>query len=240
MQPLSFENKTLVIIFCGEGAEPCRTNPRTLPRLSLYALRLQTLDLCSLFSPSAIKYGDILPLHTLKLTACPLPWHSSFNLTGVTTLFLRHIPSSCLQSPLEFLATLNGIQALVVLHLENTFPYARGLLSSGAFDVFAILSLPCLARLFVAAPLSTVAAFLSCVNIPSKTQLELQIESEVGSSMDDYAQLPSVLAQRFNRPKDPASSNLAIRSLVIDLSLDDFTIAICASECGDCDLDLSK
>ena len=136
-----------------------------LPKtFSLSAPRLEILDIGieTVFSPwPSIDYGDFPLLRVLKLTDCPLPWHS-FNLSGVTTLFLPRVPA---QNIVEFLAIVCRMQALIVLHLEH----ALSIPSGGAFSVSPTVNLPHLACLFVAAPLPTVVALLSCINIPLKT-----------------------------------------------------------------------
>ena len=67
-------------------------------KLSLNAPRLHILDIAMFFNPPertfTINDGDTAPLRMLKLNSYPLPWHSTFNLRGVTTLsrlvFLLH------------------------------------------------------------------------------------------------------------------------------------------------------
>lgn len=209
--------------------------------LTLNAPRLQILDIhfqdCSSERTFVVNNGDTLPLRTLKLSDCPLPWHSSLNLSRVTTLFLCRVPCPSLK---EFLATLSRMQALAVLHLDRTLADSRSFLSSEAFCVSPRVKLPCLTRLFIRALLSTVVALLSCMDVPLKTQLRLEIQSEANSSADDYDQLPSLLAQRFSRTKDPLSSSPAIRSLVISSLVHERRFTISASEHGNCDSHLSK
>ena len=95
---------------------------------SLNAPRLEILDIDIWHYPSKrtliINHGDSLPLRTLKLAYCPLPWDSTFNLSGVTTLSLCDVPSPCQQNVMELLATLSQMQALTALHLEDALPRA--------------------------------------------------------------------------------------------------------------------
>ena len=140
------------------------------PNLSLCAPRLQILDIDKYFgNPSdwhaTMDDGDIPPLRIVKLTGSSLLWHS-FNLSGVTTLFLSAVPAPFRRNTVEFLATLRCMQGLTVLHLEYALSSS---LSDGAFRVSPKIGLPCLSRLFVIAPLSTVVALLSCTDIPLKT-----------------------------------------------------------------------
>ena len=165
--------------------------------LSLYAPRLQILDISAMDHSewtSATNYWDIPSLHTLKLTNCPLPWHS-LDLSKVTTLVLFCVPASFRQNLVEFLATLGRMQALTVLYLGNALRY---ILSSGTFSVSPEVALPCLARLSVVASPSTVIALLSCISIPVETQVRLKILVDA-TSVDDFAELSLVLAQRFNQ-----------------------------------------
>ena len=125
----------------------------------------------------------------------------------------------------EFLVALHRMTALTFLHLPNVLATARRFLSSGTFSVSPKISLPHLARLFVVAPLSTVVALLSCIAIPLETQVRLDIILEEGSSVDDYAQLPSVVAQRCTKSEDLSFPGPTIRSLVVDSS-DLFILAV--------------
>ena len=199
-------------------------------KLSLCVPHLQILDIDGTQScPSewtlTINDRDIPSLRTLKLTYHPLPWHL-LNLTGLTTLFLSHAPSP--QNIVEFLAALSRMQCLAVLHLDCVLASARGFLSSGAFDVFPKINLPSLARFFVIAPLSVVVSLLSHVDIPLKTILRLEFQAEVGSSIEDYAPIPSLLAQRFTESTDLSSPRPTIRSLAIRYPPYKFTL--CASK----------
>ena len=207
----------------------------------LHAPRLQILDiegddhedLHSEWTPT-IDEGHIPRLCTLKLNKFPLLWQS-LNLSRITTFFLCRLPVHYQHDILDFLATLSRMQALEVLHLDHALASARDLLSSGALDAYSI-NLPYLTRLLIAAPVSTVVAFLSCVDIPSKTEVRLEI-GEDGPSIDDFARLPTALARRFSPSKDSSSFSPAIRSMAVRFPWP--TFALCASEHDACDVDLS-
>ncbi|KAF8437297.1 hypothetical protein L210DRAFT_3547425 [Boletus edulis BED1] len=190
--------------------------------LSSPAPRLQNLKMSVGFQDgssqqfSALFDGDTPALRTLELSRCPVPWYS-FTLHGLTTLNLRFVPSRSQQNMVEFLATLSCVQDLRHLYLEDALASTAGFLSSPEFHSFQKINLPRLSRLLIAAPLSTVIAFVACVNIPSKTELRLDCDFEDGLSLHDYASLFSVLAQRFSTSTSEALSSPTFRSLVIDL-----------------------
>jgi len=191
-------------------------------KLSSPAPRLQTPHISSADLawrwqwPPVLFDGDTPALRMLELTSCPVRWYS-LKLSGLTTLSLRCVPVSVQQNTAEFLATLGCMQDLTYLYLDDALASAAGFISSATFSTFQKINLPHLSRLLIIAPLSTVIALLSCVNIPLKTQVRLQCRSEPGFSIDGYTLLSSSLTQRFNMPDDWAPSNLTIRSLVIDL-----------------------
>ena len=213
-------------------------------KLILCGPRLEILDICVLWSnpfewTSVIDDGDIPSLRTLQLTDCLLPWHS-LNLTGLTTLFLCRVPAQSKQNIVEFLATLGRLQSLTVLHLEHALASAREVLSSRTSEVSPKTGLPCLARLLVAAPLSTALVLLSRVIFPSKAEVRVEFQSEDSSSAGDFAEIPSVLARRFRQSEDLSSLSPTIRSLVIRFPVYlEPTFTFCLSERGDCDPGLS-
>ncbi|KAF8138963.1 hypothetical protein EV363DRAFT_1208943 [Boletus edulis] len=191
--------------------------------LSSPAPRLQTLMITVNYQKgsshqfSALFDGDTPALRTLELLFCPVPW-DSFTLHGLTTLDLRFVPSRSQQNMVEFLATLSRVQDLRHLYLQNALASTAGFLSSTEFRSFQKINLPRLSRLLIVAPLSTVIAFVACVNIPSKTEIRLDCGFEDGVSLHDYASLFSVLAQRFSTSTSQALSSPTFRSLVIDLT----------------------
>ncbi|KAF8433049.1 hypothetical protein L210DRAFT_3763759 [Boletus edulis BED1] len=192
--------------------------------LSSPAPRLQNLKIMVGFQNelssqqfSALFDGDTPALRTLELSCCPVPWHS-FTLNGLTTLSLRFVPIHLQQNMVEFLATLSCVQDLRHLYLEYAFASTAGFLSSPEFHSFQKINLPRLSRLLIAAPLSTVIAFVACVNIPSTAEIKLDCGTEDGVSLHDYATLFSVLAQRFSTSTSQALSSPTFRSLVIDLA----------------------
>ncbi|KAF8559426.1 hypothetical protein OG21DRAFT_734614 [Imleria badia] len=163
---------------------------------------------------SALFNGDTPALRTLELSYCSLPWYS-FKLGGLTILNLDRVHVRFRQSMGEFLTTLSCMQDLNHLYLDTALGSAAGFLSSAAFKTFRKFNLPCLSRLWVVAPLSTVIALLSCVNIPLKTEVRLRCYPESGPSPNDYAPLPSLLARRFDMSDDQVPVNPKIHSLVV-------------------------
>ncbi|KAF8555350.1 hypothetical protein OG21DRAFT_911422 [Imleria badia] len=111
---------------------------------------------------------------------------------------------------------------------------ATSVLSSTAFNTLQNVNLPHLSRLLIAAPLSTVVAFLSCVNTPSNAKFRLECHSEYNPSLDDYFLLSSVLEQRFSMVEDQEPSSHAIRSLVIESTMMGPRLTFNTSE-RDCD-----
>ena len=159
----------------------------------------------------AITNGDKHRLRTLKLVDCSLPWHS-LNLSGLKTLCLRRVHSPSPLDTVEFLSVLSNMQNLTHLRLEEALPSARRFLSSGALDRSPKISLPRLALMVVIAPLSTVGALLSYVNIPRRARLTLEPLFEPGSTVGDYAPMSSFLARQFNQ----RSSGPIFRSLYLN------------------------
>ncbi|KAG6373846.1 hypothetical protein JVT61DRAFT_5997 [Boletus reticuloceps] len=176
--------------------------------------RLRKLQISVSFP--ALFNGDTPALRTLKLSCCPVPWYS-LKLNGLTTLNLRLVPSQFQQNMVEFLATLSFMQDLRRLYLHHAVASAAAFLSSAVFHTFQKINLPHLSRLLIGAPVSTVIAFLACVNIPMKTEVRLDCGFEDGVSLHDYASLFSVVAQRFSTSTSQALSSPTFRSLVIDI-----------------------
>ncbi|KAN0097114.1 hypothetical protein V8E55_001560 [Tylopilus felleus] len=112
------------------------------------------------------------------------------------------------------------MQDLHYLYLDNALTTATGLLSSAAFCSFQKINLPHLSQLLILDRLSTVIALLSCINIPSETEVRLGPDFlyEHNSPLDEYTQLFSLLEQRYGTSQDPAPSIPTIRSLVIAYS----------------------
>ncbi|KAI9574261.1 hypothetical protein HD554DRAFT_16260 [Boletus coccyginus] len=182
----------------------------------LQNLKISTEDDLDCSQWSSILFdGDTPALRTLELTGCPVPWHS-LKLSGLKTLSLNNIPARLQQTTVDLLATFSRMHNLEHLHLDNSLASAAGFLSCTAFHTFQKINLPHLSRLLIAAPLSTVIALLSCINIPLKTEVRLECYFERGFSRDDYATLASLLAQRSSIPGDQALSGPTIRSLGIE------------------------
>ena len=182
--------------------------------------------------PSVLFDGDTPTLRTLALSHCPLPWYS-LKLSSLTTLNLFVVPVRFRQTTKEFLTTLSCMQDLVYLYLEDALASATDFLSGTAFSTLQKIDLPHLSRCLIAAPLSTVIALLSCVNIPLTTEVRLECVSEDDTSLDDYATLTSLIAQLFSMSHDRAPSGLNIRSLVIDSygSLAKLTFSVSERHC---------
>ncbi|KAF8420288.1 hypothetical protein L210DRAFT_3562991, partial [Boletus edulis BED1] len=188
-----------------------------LSKLSSRAPRLQDLDITVEYPGSSVEWspllfdGDTLALRTLRLECCPVPLHS-FRLSALTVLHLVAVPVQFQQNMEEFLAALSHMQDLKHLYLCYALPSATGFLSSPVFKTFEKIDLTHLSRLWIAAPLSTAVTLLSCINIPLKTQVKLECNFELNSSLDYYALLRSLLAQRYN---DQAQSDPTILSLIV-------------------------
>ena len=166
----------------------------------------------------ALFNGDTPALQTLELVNFPAPWYS-LKLSGLTILSLSRTTVQLYQETAEFLSTLSCMQDLTHLYLEDTLASASGFLYSVAFHNVAKINLSRLSHLFVSAPLSTVIALLSCVNIPSEAEVRLRCGAEHNfSSFDDYAPLCSLLAQRLggiSENHEPAGQS--IRSLIVGI-----------------------
>ncbi|KAF8552621.1 hypothetical protein OG21DRAFT_1443243 [Imleria badia] len=197
---------------------------------------LQTLDLKLWVADSSKQYpvvvlfqGDTPALRALELEYCPVPWYL-LNLSGLTTLSLRHVPICFQQKTEEFLATLGDMHDLTHLELDAALACADDFLRSPAFHSRQKINLPHLSRLLIDAPLSTVIALLSCVNIPFKTELRLTCRFE-DAFPDNFTLLSPVLAQWFNTSLEARS---AIRSLVIHFSWRGWELTFSGLE-RDCD-----
>ena len=207
-----------------------------LSTISSRASRLQNLKISVWYRPSEYSFvlfdGNTPALRTLELMRCPVRLNL-LKLSGLTTLSLYCIPDRFQQSVVEFLAMLSCMPDLTRLYLEDALASAIGFLSSSAFNTSQKINSPRLSRLLIDAPLSTVIALLSCVNIPLKTEVRLQCNDEHDSSPVEYALLCSALAQRFSMTEDQALSSPTIRSLFIEF--DQWgKVKLAFSEC-DCD-----
>ena len=192
-------------------------------KLFLCASRLEKLEINLEGEESicTITGGDKLPLHTLKLSNCSLPWYS-LNLSGLKTLSLSNVYSPSPLNMVEFLAVLGSMQYITTLHVNHVLTDAHGFLPSGGLDTSQNINLPCLVDLAIGAPLSTVIVLLSCVNIPRMRLLQLGPLYEAGSSVSDYAPISSFIAQRFSQQ----SSGLIFRSLAIDAWVPSLTFGL--------------
>ncbi|KAF8433045.1 hypothetical protein L210DRAFT_3486677 [Boletus edulis BED1] len=200
---------------------PALYDKQVLSKLSSRAPRLQTLQITldddpSLGWPSSLFAGVPPALHTLELSFCSVRL-SSFKLNALTTLGLHDVPDRFRQHIEEFLAVMSYMKDLEHLYLDHALTSATGFLSSAVFRTFEKIDLPHLSRLLIGAPLSTTVALLSCVNIPSKTAVRLECDSEPDSPLDNYAVLCSLFTQRCSSAEDHALSRSTILSLDVDI-----------------------
>ena len=180
-----------------------------LPYFSLRAPRLETLEIN--FRGREQRFLEITAVHTpvlrtLKLSHCLLPW-DLLNLSRLKTFSISnvHFPSD-----IEFLTVLGSMRDLTALYLR---PNLRDPLFSGDLARSPQIDLPRLSLLVVSAPLSTVLAFLSHVDIPLTARFSIELECDFGASADDSAQFYSLLAHRFTMAEQ---SGAIIRSLTVD------------------------
>lgn len=199
---------------------PAKHTREVLSMLSSRAPRLQNLEISTrlAFEPFSVLPlpfgGDAPDLRTLRLSNCPVPWHS-FKLSGLTELGLYDVPLRFRQTMQEFIVALRCMQDLAHLYLKNALASAAGFLSSTAFQTFQKSGLPRLCKLFISAPLSTVIALVSCVNIPLQAQVGLFCDFEHGFSLDEYVPHFSFLAQTLSASEGQAPSSSSICSLSI-------------------------
>ena len=146
---------------------------------------------------------------------------NSFKLNGLTKLSLCRVPVRLQQDIPEFLAALSCMENLHHLHLNDALASATDFLSSAAFRSFQKINVLHLSHFLIFDRLSTVIALLSCINIPSKTEVRLGLgfNGRHNSSLDEFIQLYSLLEQRYgtseSRDQAPGLSIPTIRSLII-------------------------
>ena len=210
-----------------------------LDNLPKRAARLQILEI-SVWGPSSYHPprphrpfvpfdGDSPALRILELSHCPVVL-SSLKLGGLTTLVLYHIPEQFRSAMEELLTILSCTQDLTRLDLRDALASAASFPSSVAINTLQRVNLPRLSRLSIAAPLSTVIAFLSWVNMPWDTGVGLECEHEIGSSVYDYSCLSSLFVQRLNMAEDQAVSSTTIRSFTADFLPSARKVTFSASE----------
>lgn len=173
--------------------------------------------------------GDTPTLCTLDLLYSGVPWRSFKLSSSMTTLRLVKPPDRFRENAEDTLAALRRLENLTELCLEGALISAAGFLSSPAFRGFQKVNLPHLSRLSIVAPLSTVVALLSCVNIPLKTAVLPICIQEGDTSPDHYTLLHSPLAQRFE-------DQLTGRSLLIRICEQvwmDVTLSSRERDCND-------
>ncbi|KAF8555580.1 hypothetical protein OG21DRAFT_1507596 [Imleria badia] len=212
---------------------PDTHSDKLLLKLSSRAPRLQNLKISLRNYPSESSVllfeGDTPALRALELSSCPVQLCSS-KMSGLTTLSLCRMPFPLRHNMEELLAALSCMQDLAQLYLDHALTNAAGFVSSAVSNTLQKINLPHLSRLLIAAPLSTVVAFLSCVNFPRNAQVRLQCHTEDGYSLDDYSLLSSILGQRFSMAEYQEPSPQEIRSLVIDCTMQSPRLTFSASE----------
>jgi len=186
--------------------------------LSKRAPCLQHLDL-SYFDLPVGKSWTLLEentpaLRTLTLKRSSVPWHS-LGPSVLTTLHLSSVRIVTHENTMaEFLAMLRRMPHLVQLSVENSLPSARSFLSNGEFRATPTIRLCHLSSMSITmTPLSTCTALLSCVDIPSRTKIRLEVKMENTTTLNDNVRLASLLAQRISQPNSPKFRSLAIGSL---------------------------
>lgn len=181
---------------------------------------LQHLEISHFHLPEAKSWlleENTPALWTLKLQSCSIRWHS-LGPSVLTTLHLSDVGIFIHENTMaEFLAVLRRMPHLVQLSVENSLPSAHDFLSNGNFDATPKFSLPRLSNMSVTmAPLSAVTALVSCVDIPLRTKIQLEVylesTSEDISTLDDYVRLASLLGQRISQPDSPKFRSLTIGS----------------------------
>ena len=197
-------------------------NHQVFSRLFSHAPLLQDLILRMVHIPADHPSTSSIPrnantpaLRTLELTCCSLPWYF-LELSGVTTLSLTEVPTGFQQSMEDFLATLKRMQNLRYLDLDDAFATSAGSLSHVASNTFQKVDLPQLCYLFFASSLPAIITLLSCLNIPSQTEIRLQCSRKHDSSLNDYAELSTLLSQRFHISDTQAPSIPMVRSLIVE------------------------
>ncbi|KAF8437274.1 hypothetical protein L210DRAFT_1059415 [Boletus edulis BED1] len=201
------------------------------PELSLRAPRLKYLKVSRAVVPnwsSVLFDGDTPSLQTLELSPCPIPWYL-LKLNGLTTLSLNRVPGRFQQNTADFLATLSRMQDLTNLYLQDALASAADFLSSEAFHTVQKVNLPHLSHLLIVGPLSTVVAFLSCVNIPLKAEVRLRCVAESHLSHNIYAWLSWILQERLDKFENQVLSHPTIRSLIVQFGNEDTKVAAEAS-----------
>ena len=118
-----------------------------------------------------------------------------FKLGSVTTLSLQLTHPSLQYDISGFKTVLHGMPDLVDLFLSDTLAHASNFISGVEFDALQRINLPCLSQLLVIAPLSTIIAFLSSINILVHTQIRLHLSDlRECPSCDKYSRFCSALA----------------------------------------------
>ena len=198
------------------------------------APRLQVLEIRGhgpLSSVERIFNGETPSLRKLDLTNVDMPWHS-FQLSNLISLSVENVRNPFQPTMVEHLTALRSMHDLVDLHLCDALPSARSFLADADINTFQTVNLPHLSRLLIHAPLSTVVAFLSCVNMPPGAEMKLYCEDEDETIPDVYFRLSFLLAQRFRASTDQVTSVPTIRMLAIDFGCDKALFSASERDCG--------
>lgn len=210
------------------------TSPLLTPFTRIPRLQVMEFDGCGSY-PTHLEIfrGAIPTLRTLIISKNQMPSCSS-QLSGLTSLSLENMRDHGRLDIVELRSLLGCMHDLAHLHLWNALCGADRFLSSEDFDVTQKFTLPLhLSRLLIAAPLSTIVAFLSYFKIASETDMKLlcfgerptfqgpwkEIFSydEENYLQNDCCSLYSLLAQRLCSPGDQALFG-RIRTLSIHCS----------------------
>ena len=162
-----------------------------------------------------IPHTIVLDFGTDRLHHLPAEPRIHFVPCGFMGRPLEHEPDGCMQN-------------LSHLCLLRVLPGSR-LISGTTFSTSQKINLPRLSRLQIDDSLSTVIAFLSCVNIPPNTKVKLGCYCQEDTSVDHYMMLSS---QRFHASAGGlAMSTPSIRSLVLELGGPTPRLTLSALEC---------
>jgi len=169
------------------GADKCLGPLRRscLPRLQ--ALEIRGPPPC--VAGNTLFNGEIPSLRRLDLANMTMSNLDTFPLSDLKFLSVQnlHPPRPTM---VELLSILGCMHDLVDLYLHDALlGYCP--LSNADLNGFRGINLPHLSRLWIRAPLSTIAGFLSCVSTPPKTEVRLRCINENITTPDDYSQLAS-------------------------------------------------
>lgn len=141
------------------------------------------------------------------------------------------IPDSIQPGILCLRAALNCMPDLEHLYLENALENADDFISSVGLNVLQKISVPCLTRLFIITPVSSIVTLLSSISFPLHTKMRLECRNEDDISLDICDQLCHILAQKYSN--DHMWTPQTIPSVVMKFSSDQVALAFnTSSECN--------